>query len=326
MSSTAIFIPSFNEEDFIADVLKGCLQHDCDIYVVDGGSDDNTRSIVERIAQRNERRIHLLDNPGKIQACAMRVFLDQCGGKYDYVIRMDVHAKYPSDFIPGIVGLLEQGLADSIVVPMRTVGESGIQRSASFLFNDVLGNGGAAHRGSSVSRYVDHGHHAGFSMSSLLENEGYDEYFVANEDAEYDFRLLQKGGKIYLSVEHEIEYYPRDTYAGFYRQYVKYGFYRAANLIKHQQVPKMRQVLPVAAFISCVFFVVCLMLMFFSFWWLVLGVGFFLYSIAVFIMVNKLSCSWRDRVVAFKVAVVSHLSFGLGFSMRCIGLMRPIFL
>ena len=48
--------------------------------------------------------------------------------------------------------------------------------------------GGAAHRRLSGGGWVDHGHHALFALSKFRALRGYDEAFLANEDAEFDVR------------------------------------------------------------------------------------------------------------------------------------------
>lgn len=319
----AVFIPTLNEKDHISHVLDFCLSSQCDIYVVDGGSADGTREIVKDYSSRMPARVFLLENPNKTQADAMQVFLSECKDKaYSYVIRMDAHSKYNAGFIENILDLLKSGKADSIVVPMETIGESGLQPAASVLFSSKLGTGGSAHRGGATSGYIDHGHHAGFTMESLQKLGGYDPYFVANEDAEYDYRLTLSGGKIFLSVENTIGYYPRKDYKGFYKQYVKYGFYRAANLLKHSAQPKLRQMLPVAAFVALILAVVSVFsgdLLF-----TIIGASpFMMYLVAVLMLTLRMPRSLSTKLKVFNIAVVTHLSFGYGFMMRCLGLRKP---
>jgi len=319
----SVFIPTLNEEEHISSVLDYSLKSECDVYVVDGGSTDSTCAIVATYCERFPGRVYLLHNPGKTQAHAMQVFLEECQCKsYSYVIRMDAHSRYEVGFIENILELLKSGEADSIVVPMDTIGEAGLQPAASVLFSSVLGTGGSAHRGGATSGYIDHGHHAGFTMASLQRLGGYDAYFVANEDAEYDYRLTQSGGKIFLSVENTIGYYPRKDYTGFYKQYVKYGFYRAANLLKHSARPKVRQMLPVAAFLALMLAGISAL----SGSLVLTLIGAFplvTYLLAVFALTLRMTASLSTKVKVFKIAVVTHLSFGFGFMMRCVGLRKP---
>jgi succinoglycan biosynthesis protein ExoA len=94
---------------------------------------------------------------------------------------------------------------------------------------------------------VDHGHHALFDLDFFLKVGGYDESFRCNEDAELDVRIRQAGGKIWMCAPAAIDYFPRASVRGLIRQYWNHGIGRGHNIAKHRLVPKLRQLLPVAA-------------------------------------------------------------------------------
>ena len=69
-----IVIPALNEAAHIKDVLNFALgfaeRADGLVVVADGGSTDGTREIVRgRVA--DHRRLRLLDNPARLQACLL---------------------------------------------------------------------------------------------------------------------------------------------------------------------------------------------------------------------------------------------------------------
>jgi succinoglycan biosynthesis protein ExoA len=135
-----------------------------------------------------------------------------------------------------------------VVVRMETVGQGGFQGAAAAAQNSLLGVGGSAHRMGRASGWVDHGHHALFDLEHFFGVGGYDESFRANEDAEYDVRLGQCGGRVWLSDEVRVTYYPRPTAVSLFRQYLNYGQGRARTLLRHRMKPKLRQLLPAAVF------------------------------------------------------------------------------
>src|SRR5690606_2830658 len=112
--------------------------------------------------------------------------------------------------------------------------------------NSLLGTGGAAHRIGSGGRWVDHGHHALMRLDAFRRLGGYDEAFSHNEDAEFDQRLCESGGRIWLTAKTKIRYFPRDTVVGLFRQYRAFGRGRAANMLKHRSLPRLRQALPLS--------------------------------------------------------------------------------
>jgi succinoglycan biosynthesis protein ExoA len=162
------------------------------------------------------------------------------------MVRVDAHAGYPSAYVSSLLAEARRTGAASVVVAMDTVGRGGFQSAAAAAQNSILGAGGAAHRCGRASGWVDHGHHALFDLEHFFGVGGYDEGFRANEDAEYDVRLGRKGGRIWLSGDVRITYYPRATAGGLFRQYLNYGRGRARTLLRHRLKPKLRQMLPVA--------------------------------------------------------------------------------
>src|SRR5690606_34982659 len=79
---------------------------------------------------------------------------------------------------------------------------------------------------------------------------GYDESFTHNEDAEFDHRLAQAGGRIFMCPAATVHYYPRESLTGLARQYHNHGRGRARTILKHGIRPRLRQLLPVGALIG----------------------------------------------------------------------------
>ena len=73
----AVIIPTLNEERFIAGCLDSVVRQTypfgrMDVMVIDGGSKDRTRAIVEEFGRQYDN-IRLLDNPGRIQSVAFNI-------------------------------------------------------------------------------------------------------------------------------------------------------------------------------------------------------------------------------------------------------------
>ena len=244
-----VVVPCLNEADHIADLIRHLLDdpawRDPLVVVADGGSTDGTVQIVQALAAE-DLRVRLLDNPRRLQSSAVNLAAAHHGRGRRYMVRVDAHAGYPPAYVSRLVAEARRTNAASVVVAMDTVGRGGFQSAAAAAQNSVLGAGGAAHRCGRASGWVDHGHHALFDLEHFFGVGGYDEGFRANEDAEFDVRLAQNGGRIWLSGETRITYYPRATAGGLFRQYLNYGRGRARTLLRHRLRPKLRQMLPVA--------------------------------------------------------------------------------
>ena len=258
-----VAIPVLNEaahiQTCVTELMAGDPALACiELIIADGGSTDGTQAIVTQL-QEQWPNIQLRDNPKRLQAAAVNLVANNAPQTRDILIRCDAHASYPENYLLNVAAMLLAKGCDSLVVPMDArvdplmdtntdpllTGSSCVQKANAWIVDTPLGSGGSAHRGGTASAFVDHGHHAAFRRDRFVALGGYDERFSHNEDAEYDARLRQAGGKIWLAAELRIGYYPRATIAGLWRQYCRYGQGRARNVRKNRLTPRLRQLAPV---------------------------------------------------------------------------------
>lgn len=246
-----IAIPALNEEHYIEACLLSLLrqwpEERLDLIVLDGGSRDAT---VERVARISALHpcVRLLHNPARIQSAAMNLAARMAAPAAAILVRADAHCVYPSGFLRRCVREYLRTGATSVVVPMRNEAapRHAMQRAIAAAQSSRLGNGGAAHRTGAASGFVEHGHHAVFDRAFFLRIGGYDESFTHNEDAEFDHRAIQAGGRIWMCRDEPVVYFPRRSLAALARQYFNHGRGRARTLRKHGLTPKPRQMAPVA--------------------------------------------------------------------------------
>ncbi|WP_120635833.1 glycosyltransferase [Ruegeria sp. EL01] len=246
-----IVIPTLNEAEHIADVVDGLtvflqcrIEHvaGARLVIVDGGSTDGTQDIVrDKIAALPNYDIRLLNNPARYQSAGVNAACARYGEGMDWLARLDAHSNYPVDYIDTLLAEAHRTEAASVVVPMHAIGATRMQRAIAVTQNARLGNGGSAHRTRGSGRFVDHGHHALMRLDAFRSVGGYDPRFSHNEDAELDMRLTQSGHRIWLTSHTQLEYFPRITIAAVFRQYFNFGGGRARTMLKHRQMPRLRQ-------------------------------------------------------------------------------------
>ena len=308
-----VVIPTLNEVDHIESVIARLLEAppaDAKLTVVvsDGGSTDGTVKLVRRLAA-SEPRLHLLDNPRRIQSAAVNLAVQRFGASADVLVRCDAHAIYPPGFVNRLLQTLARTQADAVVVPMDSSGTTCFQRAVAWVSNSWAGTGGSAHRGGHESGYVDHGHHAAFRMASYRRAGGYDESFTHNEDAELDCRQRALGSRIYLDAGIRLGYCPRGSARALCRQYFSYGRGRARTVRRHRGSMRLRQlVVPLHLAVS-------LAAVALAFWWPALLLWPILYLLASGTVSAALA--WRHRSVcgllAGPAAVMMHTSWAAGF-------------
>jgi glycosyltransferase involved in cell wall biosynthesis len=241
-----IAMPAYNEEHDIEACIRSVQAQDypadrVEILIADGRSTDRTREILAELSIVDPR-IRMVDNPERLQAAGLNKLIREARG--DIVVRMDVHCEYSPSYVRKCVETMEKTGADNVGGAQRARAKSAFQRALCAALTSPLGVGGAGYRDASKEGFVDTVFLGAFRRK-IFETIGlYDPRAITNEDAELNQRLLESGGKIYLSKEIEVHYYPRDSFKTLAKQYYKYGRGRARTLLKLGRFPTIRPAIP----------------------------------------------------------------------------------
>ncbi|RYX81305.1 glycosyltransferase family 2 protein [bacterium] len=311
-----IVVPCLNEEAHLPDLLDWLRSQSegAVVVVADGGSTDASRAIVEA-RQSRWQSLHLLDNPERLQSAGVNKAVAAYGAGCQWLVRIDAHAAYPDNYVQTLLSSAERQGAESVVVPMATVGASCFQRAVAAAQNSVLGTGGSAHRHIGAGKYVDHGHHALMRLDAFNAVGGYDRTFSHNEDAEIDYRLTAAGYRIWLEPRASLTYFPRATLSGLWRQYRNFGKGRARTIQKHRIKPRLRQMLPVGIAPIVVAAALAAPLCLASLWALILALPFLGWSTICLLAGVVLAVRSRSLCLAATgIALMTmHSAWSLGF-------------
>lgn len=247
-----IAMPCLNEARYIEACLRSVRAQDypaerIEILVVDGGSTDGTRDLVARVAAEDPR-VALVDNPARYQAPGLNAAIRRSRG--EVIVRMDVHCEYAPDYVRRCVEVLERTGADNVGGAQRARAVTRFQRALCAALESPLGVGGAGYRSADREGWVDTVFLGAFRRRVFEEIGLYDPGAVTNEDAELNQRIIDAGGKVYLSREIVVRYYPRDSFPALARQYFRYGRGRARTLLKHGRLLSVRPVTPAALVVA----------------------------------------------------------------------------
>ena len=224
MYKVAVVIPTLNEEKFIACCLDSVIAqsypfNDMDVMVVDGGSKDRTKDIVEEY-KRKYQNIRFLNNPGRIQSIAFNIGVHSSDAPY--IVRLDAHATYNHRYIEKCIEKFSAN-AEVLGCAPEFVGNVGgvwnirpqhsglIAESSAILNQSRFGIGGAAFRVGAPAGFVDTVPFGCFPRKVLEKIGGMREDLPRGEDNEFNSRIRKAGYKIYLDPEIVCSYFSRDT-------------------------------------------------------------------------------------------------------------------
>ncbi len=108
----SIIIPVYNEKYTIRKIVKGVqnVQLEKEIIIVDDGSDDGTRDLIERLNGENIEKIFHKKNQGK--GAALRTAFKHVTG--DIVIVQDADLEYNPQEYPSLIEPIVNGRADAV--------------------------------------------------------------------------------------------------------------------------------------------------------------------------------------------------------------------
>jgi succinoglycan biosynthesis protein ExoA len=241
-----IAMPCLDEARFIEACLRSVRDQDypaerIEILVADGGSRDGTREILRRVSSEDPR-VHLIDNPARLQAPGLNEIIRRARG--DVMVRMDIHCEYAPDYVSRCVAALERTGAYNVGGAQRARAITPFQRAVCAALESPLGVGGARYRSPERDGFVDTVFLGAFPRRVFEAVGLYDPEAETNEDAELNQRIHDAGGRVYLSRDIVVHYYPRDSFRALARQYFRYGRGRARTLLKHGRLVTPRPLLP----------------------------------------------------------------------------------
>lgn len=243
----SVIMPVRNEAAFIERSVGAVLQQDypperMEVIVADGMSNDGTRELLNKM-QIQYPQLRVIDNAAKVVPTGLNAALRTAVG--EIVIRVDGHSIVASDFVSqDVAALAEHPEAWSVGGPIAHQASTPFGKAVAIAMSHRLGVGNANHHFAGFEGYGD-----GVPFPAIrrwvFERVGeFDECLVRNNDDEFNYRMTQAGGKIYITPHVRYSYFVRERPLQLYRQYFQYGFWRIPVMKKHKRPTTVRQVVP----------------------------------------------------------------------------------
>lgn len=309
----SVIIPVYNEEKYIDACVQSMLLQDypkdaMEWFFVDGMSPDATKRILQNYQAQYPDMIHVLDNPNKTVPYAMNIAIRQAKGKY--IIRLDAHAEYASNYFSKCVEVLERTGADNVGGVMETKARTPIGKTIAKMLSSKFGVGDSQFRTNGKDGYVDTVPFGAFRREIFDKVGLYDERLTRNQDSELNYRIIHNGGKIYLSNEIELAYYCRDSVKGIVKMGVMNGKW---NIITSKLCPGSMRL---RHFIPCLFTLSLIGMPILSLLWWVFGLLFGLeltaYLLLDILFSAEAAASFTEFLQLLYLFPVFHITYGWG--------------
>lgn len=315
----SIIIPCRNEERFIGKCLDSILiqkypKNKIEVLVIDGRSDDKTREVVRNYNLKNQF-IKLIDNPYKVTPNGMNIGIKASKG--EIVILVNSHAILDNDFLKESVKCLEKfPYADAVGGKLNAIteGNSLFSKTISFVSDSIFGSGGVRYRQREKEGFINDTLPYCAYRREVFEKIGYmDEELLRGQDAEFNLRLIKKGGKIYFSPKIKSYLHTRPQLKKFLKQQFQYGYFKVKIGKKLGFGSIFRQLIPsvfvlgltlsfIFSFFSDIFLILFLAIL--SFYFLL----DFIFSLEI-----AIKNGFKYFLPSIFVFFAFHFSYGLGF-------------
>ncbi len=241
----SVITPVRDEAALLRETAATILAQDwpsVEFLFVDGGSRDGSRELLHDLAAR-DGRVRVLENPAGDLGSALAIGLAAARG--EFVAKLDAHTFFPPGYLRIGVERLRRGDVKWVSGPPVPMGVDPTSRRVALALGTWLGVGGAAKwaRGAAGDQgdgaasdeiELDTGVFSGvWRRDVLLGFGGWDPDWPVNEDAELASRFLAAGERIVCLPAMGARYVPRRSLRGLFRQYWRYGFYRAKTAGRH---------------------------------------------------------------------------------------------
>lgn len=231
MIEVSVLIPLRNEEKYVYNLLRSLEKQtypkeQMEIIIIDGDSEDNTKIEIEKFMKTSNLTVKVIDNKKRTIPIALNLGISISRG--EYIVRLDGHSTYNSEYIEVGINLLKtkkEIVSVGGYLKINPYNENYKSFVTSKVFSSPFGTGFSKLKINAFTKekdqYNDTALYGMYRKSELNDVNGYDEKLDATQDIELFDRMKKKfNKKIFLSTKMRIEYYfkPKNGLEIFKRQ------------------------------------------------------------------------------------------------------------
>ena len=241
----SVVVPMLNEERYILACLDRFAAQTygpdhLDVMVVDGGSTDDSRRLVEEYRVEHPW-VRIVENPRSKASAAFNRGVEEAKG--EVLILFSAHGEPDPTYIEESVAALRRTGAAGI--GGRYLHE-GLDPTSSAIGLAMVSPYGMAspHRFRHEAGEVDTISHPAYDIGALRSIDPFDERLERNSDYELNFRMREAGFRLEFAPEVVSVYRPRPSLAALARQFWWYGRWKERVVRRHPGSLQARHLVP----------------------------------------------------------------------------------
>jgi len=293
-----------------------------EIVIADGSSTDKTRDEINSFAEAfPDLKIHIIDNPKRIIPSGLNLAIQASHG--EIIVRIDAHSKPYPDYIEKCVDALMNGLGENVggIWEISPGDQTWIAFSIAKAASLPLAVGDALYRHATKPAYVETVPFGAFKRELIALIGFFNEDLLTNEDYEFNTRIQESGGRIWLDPKIRSQYFARSTLADLAKQYWRYGYWKWKMLLSFPKTLRWRQGLPPIFVLSLT--IGFLISIFHHPFWIFPACETLVYILVLLAGSLKTSTNYKNKklLIGLPLAISTmHIFWGLGFLWSMISL------
>lgn len=316
----SIIIPLYNRPEEIKELLESfvlqdflqqqCGENQCEVVVVEDGSDISSREIVESFVGKIPVKYFEKENGGP--ASARNFAAERSEG--DWLIFLDSDTVLPSGWLSSIdreISLGEVGervAFDAFGGPDRASDDfSPVQKAINYSMTSVFTTGGIRGGKKSMEKFHPRSFNMGIRRELFEELGGFSADMRFGEDVDLSIRIFESGANCVLIPDAWVYHKRRVDFKKFYRQVRASGGARVVLSRKHKGTLKLVHLMPLG---FTLYFVSALVVAPLCYW---VAAPFVLWASLIVVDATIRTGGVEMGVLSLCASVVQLLGYGVGF-------------